>query len=99
MYKLFEVNGYIISMSLAIFTKGNNFCDFLFASLDNEPLLIGIYSYRKKSLEEKRIIFLKSTPPLVSEGKIKTGKLLPLKVYPQSSNLFNTSGTSCSKHR
>ena len=34
----------------AIFIKGNNFHDFLFASLDNNPLPDGVLLLKKKNL-------------------------------------------------
>ena len=30
------------------FTKGNDFCDFLFTSLEEKPFLFGVDSYRRK---------------------------------------------------
>ena len=35
---LLNLNGNTSLLLIALFTKGNNFCDFLFASLDNEDL-------------------------------------------------------------
>ena len=51
-----------------IFTKGNNFHDFLFALLDNEALLKWVNSERKKMLLWS-IFFLFKTDPHSEGGK------------------------------
>ena len=56
------------SYFFAIFAKENNFCDFLFASLNNKEL--GDYSERKKFLIGSRFFFLDLTP-INKEGKMK----------------------------
>ena len=43
----FTVWGYTSTFS-ATFTKGNKFCDFLFASLEDEVLSIGVKSLKKE---------------------------------------------------
>ena len=46
----------------AIFAKGNNFCDFLFASLEDEALPKGFTPRGKNLLLGQQILFFKSRP-------------------------------------
>ena len=61
-------------------SKGNDFCDFLFASLDDKALSkaglllkVGICSYRSK-------FFPLRVDPIEKEGKMKMAELLSQKV-------------------
>ena len=77
-------------MFSTFFTKGDNICDFLFASLGNKaPPNKGqlvkeiICSYRSK-------LFPSRVDPHCKKGaKIKWSELLPLKVYPFAFNSVN----------
>ena len=55
----------------AIFAKGDNFCDFLFASLDSEAYQNGLYSQRKEFAPREQILSFESEPPMKSEPKMK----------------------------
>ena len=68
-----------------IFTKGNNFCDFLFAFIDNAALskyLIGSTLKGKNLLLWEQILFFKSWPLMRWEAEKNIKELLLLKVYP-----------------
>ena len=58
-----------------------SFCDFLFASLDEEPVQIGVYFQQKKFAPQGVNSFLSELTYIVKEGKTKLYELLPLKVY------------------
>ena len=72
------------------FTKGNNFCDFHFASLDVVAFL-GFYVKGKNLLLWEQIISPKNWPPLKKEirDKIEISQLHPLKM-----NLFTLNKTA-----
>ena len=40
--------GYTLMFFFSIFMKGKNFCDFLFASWETNPVQKGVYSYKKR---------------------------------------------------
>ena len=67
------------------FTKGNNFHDFLFASLADIAFpkwKMGFTLKGKNLLLLEQILSFKSKPLLRREPKLKMTELLPLKVYP-----------------
>ena len=54
-----------------IFTKGNNFCDFLFVSLHDKTLPRGYYSIGKNLLPKEQILFFKRWPEFSREARLK----------------------------
>ena len=84
----FKVYGY--TLFFCHFTKGNNFCDFLFDSMITNPSKMGSTVKEKNLLLEEQFFSFKSTPyfkcvfslrPFEKGGKLKMTELLPLKVY------------------
>ena len=65
----------------AMFSKRDNFRDFLFASLDDEVFLHWDYSYRNESAPMRANSFLYMRVPIYMETSMKITELLPLKVY------------------
>ena len=61
------------------FTKGNNFWDFLLASLDD--ISLPKYSQRTAFASNKANVFLLEHTPPKQEAKIKMAELLPLEVF------------------
>ena len=57
------------------FTKGDNFCSFIFASWDNEPKGSTIAPRETSSLLQELISIEKG-------GKIENGRVAPLEVHP-----------------
>ena len=66
----------------AIFTKEINFCDFLFAFLDNIDSVKGSTFKRKNLLLEEQILLFQSGPSWKLGMKLRMANLLPMKVYP-----------------
>ena len=71
-----------------IFTKGNNFCDFLFAFLMLKPVLHWGLLIEERIRE--LILSNKSGPLLRRETKMKMAGLLPLKMYLCTQRCFTT---------
>ena len=72
-----------------IFTKGNSFCDFLFASLADIALPnCDLVLKERISLLLEQILSIKSKLLLIREANMYTTELIPLKVYPSTLKLF-----------
>ena len=61
--------------------KGKQFCDFLFAFLNEKHFQTGVYSERKEFARRGANTYLLDLTPIERGGKIKMAELLPLKVY------------------
>ena len=69
-----------------MFSKGDNYRDFLFVNLDDSSakMVTG-----KNLLQQKQILFFKRSPLMMWKAQLKIKELLPLKVYPFT---LNTAG-------
>ena len=64
----------------AIFTKGNNFCDFLFASLDDKAYLkLGLLLKEGICCQRSKLFPIRHNSHL--EGSLKMAELLPFHVH------------------
>ena len=77
-----------------IFTKGDNICDFLFASLGNEPFQKQFTLKGRNLLLQEQILSFTSWTSMRREEKIKMAELPPWKVclFPlmSSNEMINT---------
>ena len=63
------------SFIFTILTKGNKFCDFLFAFLDDADLPKLAYSKRQEFAPKEQILAFKSTPFLRREAKKENDRI------------------------
>ena len=72
-----------------MFSKGDNYRDFLFVKLkDSSPKMVSTLK-GKNLLQQKQILFFKRSPLMMWKAQLKIKELLPLKVYPFT---LNTAG-------
>ena len=82
-YKPFKCMGKSSYFS-TIFTQGDNFCVFLFASMDNKTLSKGVNSQRKEFAPEGANSFFKSRLPFRREARNEIDRV----ASPDSTNSF-----------